>query len=348
MRQHRLYNIIMSMVAVAAAMLSLCSCEHKELCYHHPHTATIRLEFDWRDAPDANPKGMTVYFYPMQGVDAPVRCFNFIGTGGGEIEIRTGKYRVICYNNDTEMVLLRGTEKCCTHEAFTRSGDLFESTFGHRAGNNVPRAVGAESEPVVVSPDMMWGCNATDVEISETGVSYVCVPLSMKDEWEGRPPVTDEQVITLYPHEQVCTYTYEIRHVKGLEHVTQMCGSLSSMAPSLLLCDESLGRQRVTIPFEAQAGDATTIVGKFLTFGHHEENPEPHLMVLYVWMDDGKKYCYGIGSEHFNVTEQVHSAPDKRHVHLIIDGLDLPQHFDNVDIDTTVDDWQEVNEDIHL
>lgn len=330
------------------AVFAFSSCEHKELCYHHPHTATIRLEFDWRDAPDANPNGMCVFFYPEEGEDVPMRRFDFTGKTGGEIEIRVGKYRVLCYNNDTEAVLLRGTESFNAHEAFTRDGDLFESVYGSSAGRTTPRAEDAKNERVVISPDMLWGCTATEVEITENGTSYICVPESEKEKWIGKPALHTEQVITLYPHELICTYTYEIRNVKGLEHVSQMCGSLSGMAPSLLFCDESLGRECVTIPFEAHAGDKTTIVGRFLTFGHHEENIEPHRMILYVWMDDNSKYCYGTESERFNVTEQVHSAPDKRHVHIIIDGLDLPKPIGGDDIDPSVDDWQEVNEDIHL
>ena len=50
------------------ALLVFTSCEHKELCYYHPHAAKVRVEFDWRDAPQADPAGMCVYFYPIEGV----------------------------------------------------------------------------------------------------------------------------------------------------------------------------------------------------------------------------------------------------------------------------------------
>lgn len=49
-------------------------------------------------------------------------------------------------------------------------------------------------------------------------------------------------------------------------------------------------------------------------------------MVFYAVMDDGNKYCYK-GSDRLDVTDQVHSAPDKRHVHIIIDGLGLPEPY---------------------
>ena len=43
-----------------AILLLLPSCVHKELCYDHPYTVSVRVEFDWRDAPEAAPDGMCV------------------------------------------------------------------------------------------------------------------------------------------------------------------------------------------------------------------------------------------------------------------------------------------------
>ena len=61
-----------------------------------------------------------------------------------------------------------------------------------------------------------------------------------------------------------------------------------------------------------------------------------------------KKYCYK-DSERLDVTDQVHSAPDKRHVHIIIDGLDLPEPIENGSgFDPSVDDWEVVETDIIL
>ena len=98
----------------------LFSCEHKELCFHHPHVATVRVDFDWKNAPQANPEGMCVYFYPEEG-GYPVR-FDFAGKDGGPVEIKVGRYRILCYNNDTESLLFRGMEGFDTHEGYTRNG----------------------------------------------------------------------------------------------------------------------------------------------------------------------------------------------------------------------------------
>ena len=325
------------------ALLVFTSCEHKELCYYHPHAAKVRVEFDWRDAPQADPDGMCVYFYPIEGGGG--YRFDFSNAIGGEVDLRVGKYLVLCYNNDTEAVEFYNTDDFWTHGIYTREGSVLEPIYGNGA-NYAPRSRGTEDERVVICPDMMWGCTATEVEITDSGISYVLAPY--EDGMEPVPVESEEYVIKLYPHELVCTYTYEVRNVKNLKHMTQMSGTISGMAGRMTLSSEELDDECVTLPFGAQSDGKSTVTGMFYTFGHNTANPDPHKMVFYVVMDDGAKYCYK-DSENLDVTMQVHNAPDYRHVHLIIDGLDLPQPIENGSgFDPSVDDWEVVEEEIKL
>ena len=68
-----------------AAGFLLASCEHKELCLVHPHEVAIEVKFDWRDAPQADPDGMCVYFYPLEGGGS--RRVDFNNTTGGKVEL---------------------------------------------------------------------------------------------------------------------------------------------------------------------------------------------------------------------------------------------------------------------
>ena len=340
---------ILGMLA-GALMALLISCEHKDLCLQHPHVATVWVTFDWRNAPGANPDGMCVFFYPMdeegrsETGNAVIR-YDFKGTGGGEVELQVGRYRAICYNNDTEGILFSNTGSFGTHYGYTRQGDIFETVYGN-TGTYAPRADGSEDERVVITPDMMWGSNVWDIEVTDFGLCYACDPSGSGEEQEVNK---EEYVITFYPAELVCTYTYEIRNVTNMKNVTNMCASLSGMSGGLYFGTEELDKKPVTLPIEAVKHDETTIVGRFYTFGHYPDNVQEHRLLLYVWLTDGQKVYYGSENAKFNVTQQIHSASDKRNVHIIIDGLDFPQAIENGSgYQVDIDDWYEENIDITM
>lgn len=336
---------------ILLAFLPLASCDHKELCYHHDHKVTLRMAFDWRDAPEAAPQGMVVWFYPMDGTEGAILRLDLPGTKGGEIKVPAGKYHIISYNNDTELSRIDGTGAFHTHHVYTREGSLLEPVQGNlspRSDNQPPRPDGTENERVTVSPDEMWGCNALDVEVTEQGVSYLCFPLEEKDDWYGRPPIVTEHVITLYPHELLCRYSYEVRNVRNLESVTNLCGVLTGMSPALYLHDESLATECISLPLPAYKADATTIRGEFFTFGHHPGNKAPHRFGLYLWLNGGKSLFYGKDEADFDVTDQIHAAPDPHRVHFVIDGTKLPPVSSDKGWGPSFDDWNEVNQDIHI
>lgn len=330
-------------ILLAFMTLSLASCNHKHLCLHHPHDIKLKVEFNWQNAPDANLLGMCVFFYPVDGGDP--RRVDFKGTQGGYVELTVGKYHVLTYNNDTEAILF-ANGSFAKHRAYTREGNILEPVLGSSAG--APRASGTEEEKVVITPDMLWGTTSLDVEITDEGLCYTCIPFN--ENATHQKVESKEYVITLYPREFLCHYSYEIRNVQNLKHASQMCASLSGMSGGMTLASEELFSQPVTLPLEARINrENSTITGEFYTFGHHLENSAPHKMLLYVWMDSGEKYYFGADDPDFDVTSQVHSAPNPKRVHLIIDGLDLPKPIENGGgFKPTVDDWEEVQQDITM
>lgn len=340
-------DMLKVLFVVFVIIVGLTGCTHHDLCYHHEHIVKLRLVFDWRDAPDANPVGMMVYFYPEEecrsdGEDGSVNRNRTIrldisGKEGAEIDIPVGNYRIIAYNNDTEVCYGHYAYQYPFHNIRTRNANITELGNGLSLPSfDVGRPEGTEDEPVVLQPDQIWGCNALDVEISEYGVKYKCFPLEEKDEWIDLDPIVTEHVITLYPHDLVCHYSYEIRNVKGLKVVGDACAAITGMSPTFSMSEMSRTHEPASLPLKARASGEDKIVGNFLTFGHPE--PEiPHKFALYVWLStdhttqDGiiiqawvPKF-YGKNEENFDVTMQVDTASNQRRVHLIIDGLDLTE-----------------------
>lgn len=347
----RPYSAVRLLLAAMVTMI-LCACNHKQLVDQNTFMTTLRVDFDWSEAPEAMPEGMCVYFYPLLNSDSryeaaapdptlPVRRFDFSGRSGGRIDLPHGRYRVMCFNNDTEAALYRNHHNFDTHEVYTRDGSIFETIYGTSAHMSPPRPQGTENERVVITPDYMWGCATVDLNVTPDGVTYSIEPYEAQVNSRAcRLP--DMRTILLVPHLQVCEYTYEINNVTNIGNATQMCASLTGMAGSMFLGSETLGSECVTLPATASRTGASSICGDLLTFGHHPANATPHKLVLYVWFTDGSKYYYT-----FDVTDQVNNAPDKRHVHLVLSGLEFPTPIsDGSGFSPSVDGWSEEESDI--
>lgn len=330
----KLYPLLMAVIAG----LFLSSCNHKDLCYMEMRKHKLRVLYDWSEAPDANPRGMCVFFYSTENPGAYYR-FDFDNIEGGEIELPAGKYELITYNNDTEIVKFSNTNSSGNHTAYTRDGDLLEPLYGNGVTST---ATTSNGERVRITPDALWGCHVGQVTVDETGVTYTVV--SSYDESrcsDCGDTVTDIQTIVLYPHDMLCHYTFEVRNVENAQFVSKISAALSGMSGTMNMADESLGTERTTLPLSAKA-DASShkITGQFLTFGHADDSTIPHQMTFFVEMTDGSKYRIE-GDSNLDVTGQVDNAPDRRHVHIIIDHLKLPEpgNEEESQWEPTVDDW---------
>lgn len=326
------------------AAFVLTSCEHKELCFKHPHTVRLHVTFDWTKAPEATPAGMVVLFYPVEG--GPCKRVDFQGKKGGEIELALGRYRIIYHNNDSEVNQYANMNDFDRYKVFTRTGHIFEPIYGNATGITPTGGVLKGEEPVHISPDKLFAGNVQMIEITDKGVEYMAGErCDYKNGQVGGGYIINEWTIALRPVIRTATYTYEIRHVSNLRSAEQMSGSLSGMCMGGYLGSLALERNgTVTIPFDAYSDGESTITGQFCTFPRCHEHTPKTIFCLYVWLKNGGKYYYS-----YDVTNQVDDAPDPYNVHIIIDGPDLPQDIggDN-DFDVAVDDWSEVEEEIIL
>lgn len=180
----------------------------------------------------------------------------------------------------------------------------------------------------MLPPDMLWSDHAEGIGLNQE---------------------TAAPTITLYPAVSVCRYTVEIRNAKNLKYVSGVGSSISGLAGGLLpgAGADALTGERVTIPFDAvtgkdKDGEKTVITGGLLTFGHKTGNN--HTLTVYAVLTDGSKWYYT-----YDVTDQIHSAPDPRNVHIVLDGLPLPKPIVNGGgFQPEVEDWQTVPIDIEM
>lgn len=310
--------------AICIGILSLLqtACEHKELCYNHPHSGALHIVFDWREAPDANPESMYVWFFPKQGGE-PVQ-YHLSGKAGGAVSLGEGCYDVLCLNGDTEMIRFVNTKRLDGFTASCVPGSLLASMG--RSGDNVPRAEGTEEQAVQLPPDMVYGACLHEVTVRRQ----------------------DNKTVTLYPNEKVCRYTVEIVNVKNLEHVAQLSGTLSGMAGEMQPATDCLSGAACIVPFDVRKSDATTVRAEFLTFGHCPVPAIPHKIVIYGVLTRGTQQYRVYGDTDDPVTPQIHEAADPRHVSIRLDGLEFDPAAGGSGMEPTVDDWGEVNIDIAM
>lgn len=79
-------------------VLLFIACEHKELCYSHPHFVSVRVTFDWSQIYNhEKPSGMRVIFFPK---DEKGESWTFDFPDGKDrvIEIPENDYQIVSFN----------------------------------------------------------------------------------------------------------------------------------------------------------------------------------------------------------------------------------------------------------
>ena len=301
------------LAAAVLAVLSLTSCEHKDLCYDHYHNTKIQVVFDWKNAPDATPETMRLYLFPIDG--GRPRTYEFIDYRGGHVNVPAGRYKALCVNSDTESVLYRNTDSFDGFEAYAPEGVL------NVGGSPAPRAEGTSGERIAGSPDRLYSDRLYDLVIE---------------------PSKESQTVTLYPALSVCRYRVTITNVSNLKYISPdgVSGALTGMSGGMLV-----GRNELTsVPFGVVSDGTSTLTADFLVFGQTGPEDPVHKLVIYVIMSDGRRNYYT-----FDVTWQVDGAPDPRDVHIMLDGLPLPKPIVNGGgFHPTVDEWQNVEVDVPM
>ena len=225
--------------------MGLTACEHKDLCYDHPHFATVRVVFDWTKISNHDkPEGMRVVFYPTDD-ESNTWIFDFPGGEDGEVELPENDYRVICFNYDTDGMVWKENGSYTLFTADTRD------------------VRSPDNQTMAVTPPWLCGDHIDRV--------------ILKDIPEG-----STKVIRLTPVNMVCHYTYEVNGIRGLDRVADLRAALSGMSGSLNMSGDSLPADlSESLLFDGMVS-RNQIIGGFYTFGHSALEGEPNVFRLYL------------------------------------------------------------------
>lgn len=310
---------IIILLLLSSLTLALSSCRHKDLYIIDEPTQHLYVLFDWRNAPDANPESMAMYIYDSDFLN-PER-YIFSNRFGGETKVTYGTHHALCFNADNTSWAHFDTPE--NHHTFSISTlDAGELAAQGLMASTLPRAKSAEDERMAATPQMLWGSSTTNIKIS---------------------PKNGNDTIKFFPEELVCHYIvdiYDVDNLKGVNSTTVDAG-LSGMAEGVNVSRNKGTDNTATMVFALNSDGKDSLHGEFLTFGECENTKASHILTVYAILVDGSKWCYT-----FDVSNQIYTAPDPRHVHIIVRGLPLPEPppgGGGAALIPNVNDWQIVN-----
>lgn len=313
-RWHRL-------MAVAAIVFAAMACEHKPLCWHHPHTGMLKVDFAWWDAPEGEEvvKSMALYVYPRDGSER--KRIDFVGTAGGIIELNVGDYDFLCLNSDTETLLYEGEGAHNTFNVYTKpahplsgmeargNSHEFDSSDDYAT---IRRAEGTEDERVSRESEEAYGHAVEAVHVhGDEGVM---------------------QVVTMYPQNLTVHVHVIVDSVSCLENVEKISGTLSGLSGKVRVADAKRVGEHNIVPFSLVRTDEHVLEGHFVCFGHCPDDVRKnHKLAIYAVTDEDDHRFF-----EFDVTEQVEKAPNQKFITIYINQLDI---CGMKDMGVVVDPW---------
>ena len=128
-------------ILMLAALMASVSCQHKDLCFDHPHNGHLQVVFDWAKVSETVEQNMELFLFPVGG-GCPLH-YQFYNIYGGYIDVPSGVYRAICTNAGT------GANR------FEDSSDTF-------SGFTVTTRALGKSEDAILEPDILYSDHISD------------------------------------------------------------------------------------------------------------------------------------------------------------------------------------------
>lgn len=272
------------------------ACVHKDIS-DADLAEKVQVIFDWTKAPDATASQMVLYMYSDE---RDVARHWFSNSEGGFIKSYPGAHTAVCHNNDDSYnLLVRNHEPHDGIEFYTENTIVLAGQG--ISTRSIPRAPGTENEPLRSTPPMCYGANEREILLV---------------------PSAEIQTITLYPEELVSHYTVEFIDVKNLNSADlRIDGSISSLAGGYYPGRMQSTDEAVTYTFTVSAAfEQNSLISEFITFGVPSDGNRQHMVSVYIVTKNRSGNLYT-----FDVTDQVNNAPDPKHVHIKIYGLELPE-----------------------
>lgn len=325
----------------------LCSCEHDELCYRHPHTVPVRIDVDWEPfSRYETPTGMTVTLFPGDGSTPFKTVTNTIDHA--VLDLPAGIYHTLVFNqSESEFgsFTFRGMDSAeSAVVAVQRSSRWYTCT---------------DEEPVVTEPEWLGVGNLSHAEVTQDMIDARSSAVAVSR------AVEPAAIACVVPQNVVHTVTVRI-HVIGINNLRSARAALMGMSEGYMLTQGKRLDSKVTYLMEnfkvrKDEHDPTrgVIEASFTCFGlpqNHAALPDENEMTLELLLVDNKT----VKNHRFFVGDRFVKVRDDGlellvEVEVDVDGNPVvlpdvpPAGGSSSGFDATVEDWGEaIQQDIPL
>ena len=91
-------------LVLLSSLLMLIGCSRRDVLDDYP-VSGVEISLDWAGVTDELPEGVRIIFYPKDGEGRKVD--RYLSVQGGEMKVPPGRYSVVAYNYNTEVVRMK-------------------------------------------------------------------------------------------------------------------------------------------------------------------------------------------------------------------------------------------------
>lgn len=279
-----------ALILTLAVIFGATSCEHKELCFYHPHTAPVRVNVDWSLFTMEEPTGMTAYAFPLHEDEEDYFRFITHNLNYITLNLEQGAFHTLVFNqSESEFGSVEFSNLGDYHTAEVRVAQTKSSWYSTKAPHT---KVGVEPEWLAVG-------SAEDIEVTEEMVQAAEDAYLAEHQHQiigGLKTKADNEVATIYPISVIKQVEFHV-YCQGLYNLRSVRAALEGMAEGCLLSTRTPSANQVahtmdSWKLELEENDPASgdVVATLSTFGipqdHKGEKNDNKFSISFLLVDN--------------------------------------------------------------
>lgn len=328
----KLRHITLALVALLASY----GCEHKALCYLHPHPAKVRINVDWSLFTQEKPTGMTLQLYPNDPQAENITHLTHTTTHA-TLQLGPDTYTIMVHNlsaSEFGSITFHNTNEINKTEirTATKTSQWYTPAQTEKLGAQ-PEWLAFDIQQAEVTEEMVKTQVQDDHLTKSTGNQETTAP-------------EDTLIATLVPINVVYTLHITVK-IKGIENLRSARAAITGMADGYYPGQQQYHTNKTTHLAESWSLQGDCIQTSMTCFGlptGHSGSATENTLTMELLLADNKtqiNHTFNVG----NLIQDKSTTNGNLHLYL---NLELPEELPYVPpaggsstsgFNATVDDW---------